>query len=431
MKRMLSIVTGAALVLALLAGLGAGAPAAQQERYLYVATVNVGDQDPDFLTVIGVDPTDKATYGRIVHRVDMAHPGDELHHFGYNHDRTKLMVPGLFSNRIYVLGVSDPARPVVERVNEQLAGRSGHIVPHTVIGLPGGTNLVTMIGAKTETTAPGGLVEIDGTTGAFLRHFGPAPGSNGHGPIKYMYDAGFKRELNRMVTTTFGLPRDVAGGINPAGLGDEVYVWDWKARTVIQRVKLAPNAGALEVRWRADPRSTVGYTNAPGTDQIWAWDDADGDGRFRFQPVIQLPKGSVPTDMLLSFDDKFLYVSNWMGNNVRQYDITDPLQPRLTGEVEIPYAQMLRLSLDNKRLYVTNSLLSTWDDTEFPKGVTRNREYGVFRIDIDHENGGMTRNPDFHVDMMNVRKKHTTGPARPHMMLFDPATARNEPAGHH
>jgi selenium-binding protein 1 len=183
------------------------------------------------------------------------------------------------------------------------------------------------------------------------------------------------------------------------------------------------------VRWRAEEGSTIGYTNAPGSDEIWAWDDLDGDGTFTFTPVIKLPEGSIPTDMLLTDDDKYIYVSNWMGNNVRQYNIEDPLKPILVSEVEIPYAQMLRLSPDKKRLYVSNSLLSTWDDTEFPKGTTRNKQYGIFLVDVDHEKGKMTLNRDFHVDMMNIQKKNTVGPARPHMMLFDPTI--QSPFGHH
>ncbi len=100
-----------------------------------------------------------------------------------------------------------------------------------------------------------------------------------------------------------------------------------------------------------------------------------------------------------------------------------------TGKVDIPQAQMIRLSLDGKRLYVTNSLLSTWDDTELPKGTKRNTGYGVFLVDVDPENGGMTLNKGFHVDFDSVQKKTTVGPARPHMMLFDPAV--NSPFGHH
>lgn len=400
------------------------------EKFLYVATVDKGGEDPDFLTVVGVDPNDKASYGKIVHRVDMLHIGDELHHFGYNHDKSRLMIPGLFSGRIYILDVSDPQRPEIKTVNEDLIKNSGYTVPHTIIGLPNGNNLVTMIGANTESTAPGGLVEINGETGEFVNAFGPpADRDFTQIPPKYMYDAGIKPELNRMVTTSFGLPKDVAPGITVEGLGTDIYVWDWNERKVIQQVNIGAGTGALEVRWRSEKGSTIGYTNAPGSNEIWAWEDLDGDGQYNFKAVIKLPEGSIPTDMLLSHDDKYLYVSNWMGNNVRQYNIEDPLNPKFVSEVEIPYAQMLRLSPDNQRLYVTNSLLSTWDDTEFPAGVTRNEKYGIFLVDVNHQKGGMRLNKEFHVDMMKVQKKNTVGAARPHMMLFDPSIETE--FGHH
>jgi selenium-binding protein 1 len=406
-------------------------PAAmQREKLLYAACVNVGKEDPDFVAVVGVDPADPSTYGKIIHRVDMLKAGDELHHFGYNHDRTYLMVPGLFSGRIYIVDVSDPKKPFVKSVNEDLTKKSGYTTPHTVIGLENGNNLVTMIGANSASTAPGGVVEVNGDTGEFVRAFGPAAERDFERiPPQYMYDAGIKPELNRMVTTSFGLPKDVAPGITVDRLGTDVYIWDWKKQEVIQTANIGAGTGALEVRWRAEKGSTVGYTNAPGSDEIWAWDDLDGDGKYTFRPVVKLPKGSVPTDMLLTDDDKYMYVSNWMGNNVQQYNVEDPLHPVLVSQVEIPYAQMLRISPDKKRLYVTNSLLSSWDDTELPKGVTRNSRYGIFLVDVDHENGGMTLNKDFHVDMMHVQKKNTKGPARPHMMLFGPSI--KSPFGHH
>ena len=400
------------------------------EKFLYVACVNVGGQDPDFLAVIGVDPRDASTYGKLVHRVDMLHVGDELHHFGFNYDKSRLMVPGLFSGRIYILDVSDPMRPSVITVREDLIKRSGYTVPHTIIALPNGNNLVTMIGADTKSTAPGGIVEINGETGEYVRDFGPAADRKfDQIPPTYMYDAGIKLELNRMVTTSFGLPGKIGGGITIDGLGTDIYVWDWKERKVIQKVNIGAGTGALEVRWRSEHGSTIGYTNAPGTNEIWAWDDLDGDGRYDFKVVIDLPAGSVPTDMLLSSDDKYMYVANWMGNNVRQYNIEDPLKPVFVAQVEIPYAQMLRMSPDNRRLYVTNSLLSTWDDMEFPKGVTRNEEYGIFLVDVDHDGGGMKLNSGFHVNMTRVQKKNTVGPARPHMMLFDSSVGRE--FGHH
>lgn len=39
------------------------------------------------------------------------------------------------------------------------------------------------------------------------------------------------------------------------------------------------------------------------------------------------------TDILLSLDDRFLYFSNWLHGDIRQYDITDRRNPRLVGQV--------------------------------------------------------------------------------------------------
>lgn len=39
------------------------------------------------------------------------------------------------------------------------------------------------------------------------------------------------------------------------------------------------------------------------------------------------------TDIVISMDDRFLYLSNWLHGDVRQYDITNPSHPKLTGQV--------------------------------------------------------------------------------------------------
>ena len=41
------------------------------------------------------------------------------------------------------------------------------------------------------------------------------------------------------------------------------------------------------------------------------------------------------TDILISMDDKYLYFSNWLQGDVRQYDITDTKNPKLVGQVSI------------------------------------------------------------------------------------------------
>ena len=66
--------------------------------------------------------------------------------------------------------------------------------------------------------------------------------------------------------------------------------------------------------------------------------------------------------------------------------------------------QMIQLSLDGRRLYVTNSLYSTWDNQFYP-GL---RSW-LLRVNCSPE-GGMEVEPDFFVDF----HERPDGPARAH-----------------
>src|SRR5262249_51241206 len=154
--------------------------------------------------------------------------GDELHHYGYSHDQKRLLVPGLFSNNIHVFDVKgDGRRLVLRAVDETLTAKSGYAVPHGVMAMSGGRAMVTMIGAASDTSQPGGVVEIDDRTGAFLGPYGPGA-VRGPGQVdpKYMYDFESLPEANRGISTTFGPPAVCAKGIDPTCLGSEVAVWD-------------------------------------------------------------------------------------------------------------------------------------------------------------------------------------------------------------
>lgn len=401
-----------------------GSRQGRHERFLYVATIAQSAQDPDFITVIGADPR-RHDFGRIVNRIDMPNVGDELHHFGYSLDQNRLIVPGLFSNRIHIFRINGNGKSMkLEAVNEELAASSGYIVPHSVIATTRGRAFITMIGAATGDTRPGGIVEIDDATGAFTTHFGPGPvrGADELGP-RYMYDFDTLEEANRGISTTFGPPGLCGAGIAPACLGDEVAVWDLDRQEVIQVANLGANSGALEVRFIDKPGVRRAFINTPGTHAVWLADDDDNDGIFRFQQVLGPGDGLlIPADMLLSYDQKFMYLTNWFGNTVQQFDITDPFHPVLKATVAVPHPNMLRLSPDNRRLYVSNSLLTPWDnDPGF--GPPRNDQYGIWLFNVDVDAGGLTPlKPDGSawVSFTNVQKKHTAGPAGPHMMLFDP-----------
>jgi methanethiol oxidase len=396
--------------------------AKQQERYLYVTTISQSATDPDFIAVIGADPR-RADFGKIVNRVDMPKVGDELHHFGYSRDQERLVVPGLFSNRVQVYDIGRDRKTLTLRaLDEQLAADSGYIVPHGVMDMDG-KFLVPMIGAATGTTLPGGIVEISDRTGAFKRHFGPGPVRKpGEAGPTYMYDFAAMPGSNRGISSAFGPPACVGVGIEPGCLGDEVAVWDVSRQKVIQTADLGASSGALMVRFVGEHGVRRAFINAPGTSAVWLADDDDRDGVFDFQQVLGPEDGlAIPVDLILSYDHRFMYVTNWFADTVQQYDITDPFHPMLTATVSVPHPNMLRLSRDNRRLYVSNSLLTPWDDDpDF--GPARNDDYGIWLFDVDKRSGELTASGSQPwVSFTDVRKKRTTGPAGPHMMLFDPS----------
>src|SRR5207237_9050553 len=124
-------------------------------------------------------------------------------------------------------------------------------------------------------------------------------------------------------------------------------------------------------------------------------------GRLGFTRVITLADTSITADMRISYDNKFLFVSLFGGGAMQQYFIADPLQPKLVSTVPFPQAQMMKLTPDNKRLYVSNSLLSNLDG-KVP--------YRVRLIDVGAK--GMTLDPQFDVDFEHL----STGEAGPHDM---------------
>ena len=393
------------------------------ERFVYVSTIAQSADDPDFIAVIGADP-DHPDFGQIVNRVDMPNVGDEQHHFGYTADQRRLIVPGLFSARIHVFDIdSDGSTMTLNVVNEDLVTDSGYTVPHGVMAMHG-MMLAPMIGAANDQTQPGGVVQIDDRTGEFVDYFGPGPERTEaeSGPT-YMYDFAVAPDGDRAISSTFGSPALCAPGIDPTCLGDEVSVWDVRAEAVVQTANLGANSGALMVRFVREDGTRRAFINAPGTNAVWLASDDDGDGEFAFEQVLDADDGlALPMDVVLSYDGAYMYVSNWFGDTVQQFDISDPFQPVLRSTVAVPHPNMLRLSPDDGRLYVSNSLLTPWDnDPDF--GEPRNGDYGIWLFEVGSTGDLSPLHADGSawVGFTDIEKRTTTGPAGPHMMVFDPS----------
>jgi selenium-binding protein 1 len=122
------------------------------------------------------------------------------------------------------------------------------------------------------------------------------------------------------------------------------------------------------------------------------------------------------TDLNLSLDDRYLYVSCWGTGELQQYDVSDPFSPRLTGSVKIGGMvrrgshpgkqgvalnggpQMVEISRDGRRVYLTNSLYSAWDDQFYPDGVRG----WMTKVNVG-ENGGMRLDENFLLEFDGFR----------------------------
>jgi methanethiol oxidase len=393
-------------VLALLIGIAPGRAGAETclspfvkrldrpEKYLYVFCVDADAKDNDFFTVIDVNP-DSRTFGTILHTIDLGTKGNETHHWGYTDDRTRIWAGGLFSNRVWLIDVAtDPAKPRIEKVIENVTELSGLSGPHSYYALPG-RMLIAFLGSSSG-GLPAGLAEFT-NDGKFIRRL------ENPSDAPYGYDVAVKPALNRMVTSSFTPVRNYKKPLAQMDLKDfgrELVVWDFKNRQPLQvgKAGLAP----LEVRWSLKPENNYGFTNCALDNSIWLF-KGNAEGTYEFKKVADT--GALPADLRQSPDDKYLYVSCFGDNVIQQWDVSDPEHPKLASTVApVVQPNMMHVTGDGKRMYVSNSLLSTLDHS------------GRFYVRLVHIGpDGMKVDPFFNIDL----NKLPTGPARGHDMLIN------------
>jgi selenium-binding protein 1 len=425
---------------------------APPEELAYVVTLNVGsdgDRRPDALVVVDVKPG-SGTYGTQVGRLDMPHVGDELHHFGWNAcssalcpwaphphiERRHFVIPGLRSSRLHVVDVKDdPVNPKLVKViePEELAKRTGYSRPHTIHCGPDGI-YISALGAP-DGGGPGGVALLDHES------FDPrGRWELDRGPQELAYDVWWNIGFDTLLTSEWGLPNMVEDGVNPELLlsnqyGHHLHTWDLRRRRHRQAIDLGPeHQMVLELRPAHDPTRGWGFvgvvvSTADLSASVWLW-DREADGSVGVRKVITIPAepaeteqlppalqpfGAVPplvTDIALSVDDRTLLVSCWGTGELKRYDVSDPRNPVETGSVHLggivrraphPAAgplkggpQMVELSRDGKRVYLTNSLYAAWDAQFYPEGIDG------WLVKLDAENG-FGVDPDFFLEFQGER----------------------------
>ncbi|HEX6631356.1 MAG TPA: selenium-binding protein SBP56-related protein [Gemmatimonadaceae bacterium] len=430
---------------------------APAETLAYVALLTPGANGKrDALGVVDTDPA-SPDCGRLVGRLELPDGGNELHHFGWNAcsshlcayapnphmERRYLVLPGTNSSRIHVVDTQpDPRAPRLVRVieGEEVMRKTGYAAPHTVHCGPDGI-YINALGAP-DGDGPGGIFMLDHETfdvkGRWERERGP----------QYLaYDFWWHLGHDVMLTSEWGTPNMVQRGVDPELLlagkyGNALHVWDLQRRTHRQRLELGPEQQmVLELRPAHDPRRTHGFVGvvmslADLSSSVWQWYRQD-DGTWAVRKVIEIPAepadpatlppllqgfGAVPplvTDINLSLDDRVLYVSCWGTGELRQYDVSEPASPKLTGSLRIggivrrtahpahpgrPLSggpQMVELSRDGRRVYLTNGLYSPWDAQFYPDGI----QGWMARIDAA-PGGGMSFDRDFLVEFEDGLRPH-------------------------
>jgi selenium-binding protein 1 len=421
---------------------------AEPEKVLYAIALYTGTgiEEPDYLATVDVDPN-SPTYSQIIHRLPMPYIGDELHHFGWNacsschgdsnKSRRFSVIPGQRSSRIYIVDTADQNAPKIHKViePEEIIEKTNLTAPHTVHCLADGNIMISMLG-DSQGNAPGGFLLLDDNFEVTGRWEQKAEA------MRFNYDFWYQPRHNIMVSSEWGAPKTYYPGfdlkdVEAGNYGSQLHFWDWSKHEIIESFDLGQEGLIpLEVRFQHDPNSTHGFVGAALSSNIWHWHKPNG--HWQIEKVIDVPSVEVEgwpipvpsliTDILISMDDRYVYFSNWLHGDIRQYDISDPSQPRLTGQIWCGGLlgkggtvqghklaggpQMLQLSLDGRRLYVTNSLFSTWDNQFYPD-LSKTGSY-LLQIDCDTKDGGMKINENFYVDF----GQEPAGPARAHEMRY-------------
>jgi selenium-binding protein 1 len=349
------------------------------------------------------------------------------------------VVPGTNSSRIHIVDTQpDPRAPRLVKVieGEEVMEKTGYAAPHTVHCGPDGI-YINALGAPGG-DGPGGIFTLDHDRFEVKGRW-----EQERGPQYLAYDFFWHLGHETMITSEWGTPNMVKDGVNPELLmagkyGHALHVWNLRTRRHMQAIDLgAEQQMVLELRPAHNPKRAYGFVGVvlslidlSASIFLWYLDAAAraGRGEWKARKIITIPAepaapellppllkgfGAVPplvTDINLSVDDRWLYVSCFGTGDLRRYDVSDPFNPVFAGSVRLggiverashPSApdaplngapQMVEVSRDGRRAYVTNSLYSPWDAQFYPDGIRG----WLAKIDT-RTDGSMVLDPGFFV----------------------------------
>lgn len=480
------------------------------ERYLVVTVNYAGINDeaedgkpfvkadelpPGFLAVIDTDVNSKR-YSEIVDAVELSTEGKNSVQPRRTTQYDKYFIVGdadPASSDIYVVNVKKPTSPKLSYIingtlNQQLYGLSA---PNTIRTLPDGSLLVAMMSNSLSGTGKGGFLRLDPEDDFRVIERWDS-NVTGQDPLndqrKGNYDFWLSPYVQNALISTEWMPaRQQQGkGSAEADVKDltrsSTYInfWNLKQQQISMRVDLRGEGKRsieeahtyfgympLEVRMLHSNQAT-GYVCVAGGGEViafWrvltAWEtmvvisvepklsESDPNDREKSIPALI-------TDIIVSHDDRRLYLANWAHGEIREYSIDDPLKPRLCGTLQVAsgYNEMhgndrlytnpatdkkirggparLQLRNDGTELYFTTSFNPGWDNDFYPDLTSKGSFLGKVNIDTCSCSGdSMQLDPSFGVDFgdsSHFPENSKSLPARAHDIHFIGGDASTYPS---
>ncbi|XP_041333496.1 methanethiol oxidase-like [Pyrgilauda ruficollis] len=260
--------------------------------------------------------------------------------------RTKLVLPCFISSRIYVVDVGSQCRAprickMIEPVDVFWKCNKGYLaVTHP---LPNGDVLVANTGDPAG-NGKGGFVVLDGETFELKGNWEnecEAPPTG--------YDFWYQARHNVLVSSAGLVPKVAGRGFNPDDLkkgvfGRRLNVWNLSCRSLTQCFDLGEDSLPLSVRFLHSPEAAEGYVGCALSGAIFRFYKSCERDNWAVEEVIRIPAKDVSgwimpkmpafiADLVISPDDRFLYVCNWLHGDIRQYELARNCKPRLVGQV--------------------------------------------------------------------------------------------------
>uniref|UniRef100_A0AC34GSA9 Uncharacterized protein n=1 Tax=Panagrolaimus sp. ES5 TaxID=591445 RepID=A0AC34GSA9_9BILA len=426
----------------------------EREKIMLVICTNVNISKNSKVMLIDVDYQSK-NYGTVISELSLPTDNDELMNAGWMRsaakttdisvlNRTQLIVPCFSSSRIYTIAVENQSSLRVSNCieSDQLLDKNVKN-PFSVCSYPSrvGPSVISTL-CDRRNRVKGDIISFNVEKGKLLR-------SDEHRHAVFGGFLAIQAKQKIAITTEFGDPLQLLTAflnqendtecLQENAYGHCLNVWDIEKTKFRQTIRLDEDAIGLNcIRFLHHPECNHAFACSVFGGSIYHIHKKSTTEEYLADKVVQYPKAFVegwlkpemppmPLDLIISMDDRFLFVSCFLHGFIEQFNISDPFRVSsctkifLGGAIQrsigiklqrinavnfTPKRRFLRnqefdagparmqLSLDGRRLYVTNSYYTPWDLMLFPTLKERGSCIALIHVTVK-SSGGMVLDENF------------------------------------